>query len=228
MCRRHLVVAAFAVAASACNKAPPPPAESSAAQPADEEPKLPNVHEGAGGSGPGAPASPAAAGSTTGAPGGPKGTTAAGGAPDRDTGGAGSTTGSAEPPPPDPKALLKEARSKRTPDDVALARLAEAEAAGASPRELARAALARGKALFATPDRAAAFFTWAKDKDPNYAEPVFELARQAAMQGDVPKVKELLAETAKRRGGRKLLQQLDFDPTWDIVKDDPDVRALMK
>ena len=230
MVRTILLAASTLVLSLSCNKAPPPPKDDGRTDAANE-PVPPNVHQGAGGSGPAdrAPAPAPARGTGAAEPAQGGGTTAAGGAPDRDTAaaGTGGTSGAAEAPP-DPKALLKQVRSKRTPDDEALDLLAKAEAAGASVRDVARTALARGKALFATPDRAKAFFEWAAKKDPKFADPVFELARQAAMRGDVPAVKEHLAEVAKRHHGKKLLQQIDFDPTWDIVKDDPDVRALLK
>lgn len=128
---------------------------------------------------------------------------------------------------PDPKALLGEARSKKTSDERAKEALQQAEEAGAKPRELAKAANARGEALHATPERAAEFFTWAADKDPKYPEPVFNLAKQAAVSGDVAEVKKRLTEV-KARKGNKLLQQIEFDPMWEIVKDDPEVRALLE
>lgn len=136
------------------------------------------------------------------------------------------------PPPeekaaPDPAALLKEAKSRRTKDDRALAALAEAEQAGASPRDLAKAANARGLALHADPERAKKFFEWAGEKDPKYPDPMFNIAKQYAMTGDIPFIKEYLQKT-KDRGGKKLLSQIEFDPTWQIVADDPEVRKLLK
>ncbi len=124
--------------------------------------------------------------------------------------------------------LFTEVKKRRTKDKRALAALAEAEKLGAESRALANAAYARAKALFANPERAKAFFEWAADKDKTFPDPVFDLARQAVMSGDIPTTKELLTEVRKRKGGKKLLQQLDFDPTWDIVKDDSDIRGLMK
>jgi hypothetical protein len=123
--------------------------------------------------------------------------------------------------------LLKEAKSRRTKDDRALAALDEAEKAGASPTDLAKAANARGLALHASPDRARKFFEWAAEKDPKYADPVFNIAKQFAMLGDVPMVKEYLTKT-RERGGKRLLRQIEFDPMWEIVKDDPEVRKLLK
>ena len=209
--------AAKAPASQADAKAPGPP----------EDPAEPNRHEGAGGSGlPHPEDRGASSGAKVPPPGGTSaaaGSTAAGGAPGPEA--ADSTGG--PPAAPDPKAMLAKVRSKKTPDETALALLADAEAAGASKRALARAALGRAKALFGDPARAERFLSWAKDKDPKYPEPVFELARQAAIRGDVPTVKTLLSEV-KKRGGKRLLDQIDFDPTWDIVKDDPDVRALLR
>jgi hypothetical protein len=123
--------------------------------------------------------------------------------------------------------LLAEVKRKRTKDERALVALEEAEQAGASPKDLARAAQARGRTLYAAPERARRFFEWAAEKDPKYADPLFFIAKQYAMTGDVPMIKEYLAKVHER-GGRKLLTQIEFDPTWEIVKDDPDVRALLK
>jgi len=137
---------------------------------------------------------------------------------------AGDTKTEAQDPVP---GLLKEAKSTRTKDDRALAALDEAEKAGASPTDLAKAANARGLALHANPDRARKFFDWAAEKDPKYADPVFNIAKQYAMLGDIPMVIEFLTKT-RERGGKKLLKQIEFDPMWEIVKDDPEVRALLK
>jgi hypothetical protein len=104
--------------------------------------------------------------------------------------------------------------------------LAEAEAAGAKPRELAKAALARGNKLFETPDRAKAFFEWAAVKDPKYPDPLFALAKQAVVTGEIDQAKEYLKQV-HARGGKKLLSQIDFDQTWEIVKDDPEIRKLL-
>ena len=68
---------------------------------------------------------------------------------------------------------------------------------------------------------------WSAEKDETYADPVFRLAKQKAVTGDVDDVVKLLKQVAERKGGKKLLEQIDFDPTWDIVKDDPEVRALL-
>lgn len=140
------------------------------------------------------------------------------------------------PPPPavDPaaaaeanKKLLDEAKTKKTSDARAKKALEEAEKGGATVRELATAANARGEALFDDPERAAAFFTWAKDKDTTYPDPVFNLAKQSANAGEVPGTVELLKEVSKR-GGKTLLKQVGFDPTFEIVKDDAEVQKLIK
>ncbi len=128
---------------------------------------------------------------------------------------------------PNPAAMLEEVKNKKTSDDKAFELLAQAEAAGATPKELSKAANARGEALHATPDRAEKFFVWAADKDPKNPDPKWNLAKQAAMSGDIPTIKEHLT-AVKERGGKKLLQQIEFDPMWEIVADDPDVRALLK
>lgn len=127
----------------------------------------------------------------------------------------------------DSAALIKEARTTKTTDERAVAALAEAETAGATIKELARAAKARGDYLYKSPDRAKVFYEWSAAKDENYADPVFALAKQKAVTGDVDDVVKFLKQVAERKGGKKLLEQIDFDPTWDIVKDDPDVRALL-
>lgn len=127
----------------------------------------------------------------------------------------------------DSATLIKEARTTKTTDDRALAALAEAETAGATIKELARAAKARGDYLYKAPDRAKVFYEWSAAKDETYADPVFALAKQKAVTGDVADVVKLLKQVSERKGGKKLLEQIDFDPTWDIVKDDSDVRALL-
>lgn len=139
----------------------------------------------------------------------------------------GSDGGDAKADAPDPKALLTEAKSKKTKDERALAALAEAEAAGAEPKDLAKAANARGQALHATPDRAKTFFEWAVEKDPKSADAAFNLAKQAVVLGEVDETKKWLEET-KKRGGKKLLAQVEYDPMWEIVADDPDVKALLQ
>jgi hypothetical protein len=130
------------------------------------------------------------------------------------------------PAPADPKALITEVKSKKTKDDRALAALAEAETAGAKLRDVAAAANARGETLFATPERATPFFEWSAAKDPKYPEPVFNLAKQAVITGDLDTVIKHLTEV-KKRGGKKLLGQIEYDATWELVKDDPAVRKLL-
>ncbi len=123
--------------------------------------------------------------------------------------------------------LLADVKSVKVSDDDAHAALVQAEAWNARKRELARAAYERGRNLHNQPERAAAFYQWAQDKDTSYPEPVFERARLAAMTGEIPELKKLLTEV-KARGGHNLLSQVEFDPTWAIVADDPDVRALLR
>lgn len=142
-----------------------------------------------------------------------------------DTGGdesAGGTGGAV-----DVDALLKEIKSKKTKDDRVQAAVTEAEAGGAEPAALAKALVARGQALFADPERAKGFFELANEKDPKAPDAAFELAKQAALVGDVEEAKKWLTVVHERKG-KKLLKKIDFDPMWEIVKDDPDVRAMLK
>lgn len=159
--------------------------------------------------------------------GGPAAAGSSGGAVADETGGssseAGGTTGGAV----DTKALLKEIKSKRTKDDRLEAAMAEAEAAGVETLDVAKALNKRGEALFATPDRAKAMFELALEKDATYPNPAFNLAKQAAMLGELDEAKKWLA-IVKERKGKKLLKEIEFDPMWEILKDDPDVRALLK
>ncbi len=150
-----------------------------------------------------------------------------GGAASADEAGADETAGGTAGDAPDPKALLKEVQRRRTKDARAQEALTEAEAAGATPADLAKAANARGKALHASPERAKVFFELALDKDPKFAEPAFNLAKQAAVTGDLDEAKKWLKITHERKG-KKLLKQIEYDQTWEILKDDPDVRALLK
>jgi hypothetical protein len=126
----------------------------------------------------------------------------------------------------DPAALQTEIKNKKTTDERALAALAELETAGTKLRDVAKAANARGEKLHDDPDRAKTFFEWAAAKDPEYPDPVFNLAKQSATTGEVDPTVERLTEV-KKRGGKKLLAQIDFDPMWEIVKDDPRVRELL-
>jgi tetratricopeptide (TPR) repeat protein len=125
--------------------------------------------------------------------------------------------------------LLADAKSKKTSDAKAKKALEDAEAAGATVRELAEASNERGVALLGAgePERATAAFEWARDKDPTYPDPSFNLAKQTAMAGEIPETVKHLQEVHKR-GGKKLLKQVGFDPTFEIVKDDPDVQKIIK
>jgi hypothetical protein len=127
----------------------------------------------------------------------------------------------------DVPALLKEIKSKKTKDARVEAAVAEAEAGGAEPADLAKALNARGEALHAEPDRAKPFFELANDKDPKSPNAAFNLAKQAAIVGEIDEAKKWLTIVHERKG-KKLLKQIDFDPMWEILKDDPDVRAMLK
>lgn len=131
------------------------------------------------------------------------------------------------PPAADPAALQTEIKTKKTTDERAMAALAELEASGAKLRDVAKAANARGEKLFEDPERAKTFFEWAAAKDPKYPDPLFNLAKQTANAGEVEATREYLKQV-KARGGKKLLTQVDFDPMWEIVKDDPEVRKLLE
>lgn len=128
--------------------------------------------------------------------------------------------------PADPAVLQTEIKNKKTTDERALVALTELETGGTKLRDVAKAANARGEKLFDDPDRAKKFFEWAAAKDPKYPDPVFNLAKQLATTGEVDLTVEKLTEV-KKRGGKKLLTQIDFDPMWEIVKDDPRVRELL-
>jgi hypothetical protein len=143
-----------------------------------------------------------------------------------DTAGDAKAEGGETPPAADPAALQTEIKNKKTTDARATAALAELEASGAKLRDVAKAANERGTKLYETPDRAKTFFEWAAAKDPKYPDPVFNLGKQTATEGDVEATRAHLIEV-KARGGKKLLQQIDFDPMWEIVKDDPEVRKLL-
>jgi len=150
--------------------------------------------------------------------------------------GAAATAGDTPPPAVDPVAaaaakikLITEVKAKKTSDARAKKALAEAEAAGATVRELAEASNLRGVALLGSgePERATAAFEWARDKDPTYPDPSFNLAKQTAMAGEIPETVKHLQEVHKR-GGKTLLKQVGFDPVFEIVKDDPDVQKIAK
>lgn len=155
-----------------------------------------------------------------------------------DPGGEPTPTGSdaGTPPPADPAAaaadkakLITEIKAKKTSDTRAKKALEEAEAGGATVRELAEASNARGEMLVGAGefDRAKAAFEWARDKDTTYPDPSFNLAKQTVLAGDVPETVAHLKEVHKR-GGKKLLKQVGFDPTFEIVKDDPEVAKIIK
>lgn len=178
---------------------------------------------GSGGTGRGQSAASASGGTAAGTGGGQAGADAGasstGGADGADSTGGG----------PDVPALLKELKSRRTRDKRATAIIAELEAAEVETMELAKALTARGKALFASPERATAMFELALDKDPKIPDPAFELAKQAAMLGEseLEEAKKWLKVVHERKG-KKFLKQIEFDPMWEILKDDPDVRAMLR
>jgi hypothetical protein len=147
-----------------------------------------------------------------------------------------SDAGVATPPAADPAApavdkakVLAEVKAKKTSDARAKKALEEAEAAGATVRELAEASNARGVALLGAgeAERATAAFEWARDKDTTYPDPSFNLAKQTANAGEVPETVKHLKEVSKR-GGKALLKQASFDPTFEIVKDDPELKSILK
>lgn len=125
--------------------------------------------------------------------------------------------------------LLDEAKAKKTSDARAKKALEEAEAAGATARELAEASNARGEALMGAekPEQATAAFEWARDKDPTYPDASFNLAKQTALAGEIPETVKHLQEVHKR-GGKKLLKQVGYDPVFEAVKDDPEVQKIAK
>ncbi|MCB9702965.1 MAG: hypothetical protein H6711_13810 [Myxococcales bacterium] len=123
--------------------------------------------------------------------------------------------------------LLAEVKSKKTKDDRAEKALAEAEAAGAEVADLAKAANARGEALMGDGERAQKFFEWARDKDPKNADASFNLAKMTVLAGDIPGTITHLEEV-KKRGGKKLLKTVGYDPLFELVKDDPKVQALIR
>lgn len=140
------------------------------------------------------------------------------------------TTGEVAPPepPPDPlPGLMEKARDTKLSDADLTKALDEAKTAGGDVVELAKLANARGEKLVGKGEAedAEAFFTWAKDADEKYPEPVYALAKQSCLVGDADACKELLLEV-KKRGGKKLLKQVGTDPIFIIVADDSEVRKL--
>lgn len=201
---------------------PAPTVDAKAPSDVKAEPDPAAAGSGEAGSGPGEAGS-GEAGPPPGADasGGTTGADATGGSGGEDT--AGDTTGGGV----DPKALIKEIKNKRTKDARAQAAVAEAEAAGVEPAELAKALNARGEALHASPERAKTWFQLALEKDAKDPKPAWNLAKQAAVVGELDEAKKWLA-VVKERKGKKLLKQIEFDPMWEILKDDPDVRALLR
>lgn len=143
-----------------------------------------------------------------------------------DTGAA--EAGTAEPPPgPDPAVLLAMAANLDTDDATATSSLDDAVAAGAAKLDVAKVANTRGEALLTKGEgeRAEPFFVWARDAHNLYAEPVFNLAKMAALTGDLELAKEHLAELEKR-GNKKLMKKVGVEPAFTPLLDDPDVRKL--
>ena len=77
------------------------------------------------------------------------------------------------------------------------------------------------------PEQATAAFEWARDKDPTYPDASFNLAKQTALAGEIPETVKHLQEVHKR-GGKKLLKQVSYDPVFEAVKDDPEVQKIAK
>ncbi|MEE9385788.1 MAG: hypothetical protein V3V08_20455 [Nannocystaceae bacterium] len=121
--------------------------------------------------------------------------------------------------------LLAAVRDPKIGDEGAHNKLREAKKLGATVRERAKAANARGESLFATPPRAAGFFEWARATDKRFPDATFNLAKLAANSGDINQVKTLLTEVADR-GGKRLLRTIEFDPTFALVANDSEVQEL--
>jgi len=147
------------------------------------------------------------------------------------TAGTAGTAGAGDPAAPavDKTKLIAEIKNKKTSDARTKKALEEAEAGGATVRELAEASNGRGVALqnAGEGDRAKAAFEWARDKDPTYPDASFNLAKQTANAGEVPETVAHLKEVHKR-GGKTLLKQVGYDPTFEIVKDDPEISKIVK
>ena len=183
----------------------------------------------------GAPAATGATGATgsaaatgaTGATGANAATGSTGAAAATGTTGAAAATGAEADPEAIKKALLEKiASTKQAKDDEAIELLDKAkEEESATVRELAQAANKRATRLFRYPDRAKRFFEYAMTVDETYPDAPFHLAKLAATTGDIIATKEHLTEV-KKRGGKKLLSTVEFDPTFALVADDPDVRKL--
>ena len=145
------------------------------------------------------------------------------------------TTGEAADPS---VALLETIASTRKPTAEAKKAFEEAKALEVEPRLLAEATLKRGKLLIrragqisdenraqSTMDAAMEFYELARGADPEFPDPSFELAKVAATRGEIDRAKELLLEV-KERGGKKLLRNLEIDPTFALLIDDPQVQKL--
>jgi hypothetical protein len=77
------------------------------------------------------------------------------------------------------------------------------------------------------PERAKPFFEYAMAADEKYPDAPFNLAKLAANEGDLERVKELLTEV-KARGGKKLLKTVGYDPTFALVAGEADIEKLLK
>jgi hypothetical protein len=144
---------------------------------------------------------------------------------------AGATSaGTVEPPAgPDPAVLLAMAANLDTDDATATSSLDDAVAAGAAKLDVAKVANTRGEALLTKGEgeRAEPFFVWARDAHNLFAEPVFNLAKMAALTGDLELAKEHLQELEKR-GNKKLMKKVGVEPAFTPLIDDPDVRKLFE
>ena len=127
----------------------------------------------------------------------------------------------------DVASLLKQVRSTKTSDIKAKAALETAKKAQAKPADLVAASVARAEQLLGTPDRAVVFLDWAEAQGTKSAEVPFTLAKLAAMAGEVSDCKTQL-QAVKDRGGKALLKKVGFDPIFNVVADDPEIRMLIK
>ena len=118
-------------------------------------------------------------------------------------------------------------QNPKTPDAQALEALNRLLRSGKKPNLLSQAAIQRGRNLLSEPSRAETLFVWAQNTDKKSADASFELAKLSANQGEIPKVKIHLREVA-RRGGKKLLRTLEYDPTFALVSDDSEVQRLWR
>ncbi len=153
-----------------------------------------------------------------------------------ETGDAADTEGAGETGEVDPaeankakiEELLKEASTTKTKDDRALEALDEAKTLEAEAKDLASAANKRGEKLMGKDtERATKFFEWAAEADPKYPNAHFNMAKMAALAGEFETTVEHLREV-KKRGGKKLLKTVTYDPTFALVADDAEVLKLAK